>query len=361
LTVAGLRRDARLETYASTIKGTITGSDADTGGGLTNDGTMTIADSRIIDNSASGCAGLINGGTLTMSRTTVAGNGGASGPGGICNGGVITLTNSAITGNSGLEIGGIDNSGVITLTNSTIAGNEGAVIGPGGIYNSHVLTITNSTIAGNTSPFGRVGGILNTEGAVVTLQNTILARNTRGDGEGGEVAADCEGPVTSLGTNLEGEPSGCPMTLLPTDLTGDPGLAAFTADGTPGHGHFPLLASSPAVDAANEAACLPTDQLGRPRVGPCDIGAVEFQAEAVTIHRAAFADRLARLWVSATSSAPPDAALTVSVPGCLAGMPMRRLGARYVLLRHVEACGNLNGQTVTVISTFGGSASAPLR
>src|SRR5919108_621659 len=58
---------------------------------------------------------------------------------------------------------------------------------------------------------------------------------------------------------------------------GDPGLGAFTDDGTPGHGHFPLLPTSQAIDAGNDAVCPDTDQLGQPRVGPCDIGAIEFQ------------------------------------------------------------------------------------
>ncbi len=52
--------------------------------------------------------------------------------------------------------------------------------------------------------------------------------------------SDCFGPATSFGNNLIGDPSGCTMTLQPTDLTGDPGLGPFTDNGTPGNGHFPL-------------------------------------------------------------------------------------------------------------------------
>ncbi|HSX81290.1 MAG TPA: choice-of-anchor Q domain-containing protein [Candidatus Saccharimonadia bacterium] len=50
----------------------------------------------------------------------------------------------------------------------------------------------------------------------------------------------------------------------------------ITDDGTPGHGYFPLLPGSPAIDAGNDAACPSTDQLGQRRVGPCDIGAIRF-------------------------------------------------------------------------------------
>jgi hypothetical protein len=109
---------------------------------------------------------------------------------------------------------------------------------------------------------------------------TILARNTQDAG----IGPDCFGAVTSLGTNLIGDPTGCTITLRASDLTGDPGLGAFTDNGTPGNGHFPLRRGSPAIDAGNDAFCPPTDQLGRrrvniPRVGTsiCDIGAIEFR------------------------------------------------------------------------------------
>jgi hypothetical protein len=42
-------------------------------------------------------------------------------------------------------------------------------------------------------------------------------------------------------------------------------------------GHFPLLSTSQAIDAGNDALCPRKDQLGRRRVGPCDIGAIEFR------------------------------------------------------------------------------------
>jgi hypothetical protein len=69
---------------------------------------------------------------------------------------------------------------------------------------------------------------------------------------------------------------------LASDLTGDPDLDTFKDIEDPGKGHFPLLASSRAIDAGNNILCLidpllNTDQLGLPRVGNCDIGAVEFQ------------------------------------------------------------------------------------
>jgi hypothetical protein len=102
------------------------------------------------------------------------------------------------------------------------------------------------------------------------MMNTILARNGTGLG------SDCRGTVTSLGTNLIGDPTGCTITLQPSDLTGDPGLATFTDDGTPGNGHVPLLPTSQAIDAGNDALCPRVDQLGQRRIGRCAIGAIRF-------------------------------------------------------------------------------------
>ena len=121
---------------------------------------------------------------------------------------------------------------------------------------------------------GRVGGIENS--GTLLLQNTIIANN---ETSGGFLSPDCFGPVTSLGNNLIGAPTatGCTITLEPSDLTGDPGLGTFTDNGTPGNGHFPLLSSSQAIDAGNNAVCFRRDQLGRRRVGPCDIGAIAFR------------------------------------------------------------------------------------
>jgi hypothetical protein len=107
------------------------------------------------------------------------------------------------------------------------------------------------------------------------MQDTLLAGNNVGGSQG--KGADCFGLLDSLGNNLIGDPTGCTVALLPTDLTGDPGLDTFTDNGTPGNGHFPLLSTSQAIDAGNNAVCLRKDQLGKQRVGPCDIGAIAFR------------------------------------------------------------------------------------
>jgi len=77
-------------------------------------------------------------------------------------------------------------------------------------------------------------------------------------------------------------PTGCAITLQPTDLIGDPGLGLFTDNGTPGNGHYPLLPGSPAINAGDPAACPKKDQIGQIRAPLCDIGAIRFTHQLIT-------------------------------------------------------------------------------
>jgi hypothetical protein len=83
--------------------------------------------------------------------------------------------------------------------------------------------------------------------------------------------------------------------------------------------------------------------------------------DVVTIRPAIFVDELALLIVVATSSAVPDAELFVTVPECLLRVPMVQAKERYLLVRTVPECEDLDGHTALVTSSHGGSARAPLR
>src|SRR5262249_23905688 len=162
------------------------------------------------------------------------------------------------------------------LTNTTVVHNAATNLGlgrGGGLEVSGVVTLTNCTIAENvTDSIGIIafqrsqgGGLYAGASSTVQLQNTILARNRSLVAMEGP---DCLGPLTSLGTTLLGDPPGCTTTPQPTDRTAPPGLDTLKDNGRPGHGHFPLLPDSPAIDAGNDAVCPRRDQLGRRRVGP---------------------------------------------------------------------------------------------
>ncbi|WP_430014925.1 Calx-beta domain-containing protein [Microcystis protocystis FBCC-A270] len=173
---------------------TITGNTAHTGGGIYNaHGKLTLTNSTISGNTAGwGGGGIFSDGTLTITNSTISGNTANGGGGGIFNIGTLTITNSTISGNTANGGGGgIGNFlGTLTITNSTISGNT-ANGGGGGIGNallqSQTLTITNSTISGNTANGGG-GGIFNSDNAgntgTLTLTNNIITSNSAPYGGG---------------------------------------------------------------------------------------------------------------------------------------------------------------------------------
>jgi len=148
--------------------------------------------------------GIYNNGILTITNSTVSGNvaGGkiAAFGGGIYNGGTVMINKSTISSNSvgapffsfGSHGGGIYNLGTMTISNSTISGNAAYQLGVGGgIGNDGGLAINNSTISGNSAFHG--GGI---EGSA-TLQNSIVANSPKG--------GNCLGTMTSKGYNLSSD------------------------------------------------------------------------------------------------------------------------------------------------------------
>lgn len=242
----------------------ITGGDAigsEGGGILVNDGRLTVINSSIIGNSA------VQGGGISC----------------VYSGDSATVIDSAIfqnTASGGFGGGGIFCSNV-TVSNSTLADNvvSGTNTNGGGIVADRVLTIVNSTLAGNTASGTSAagGGFFSASPAGAWLINSIIADNIASTGP------DCFAivPFVSQGHNLINDATGCPVTAGSGDLFNQAAdLDAFFDDGSPGNGHFPLLSTSLARDAGDDAMCPPLDQLGAAREGICDIGAVEFGASA---------------------------------------------------------------------------------
>lgn len=229
------------------------------------------------ENSGSHGGGITNFGSLTLRESTVSDNVSLSGGGGIYNRRALEVFNSTINGNSSGgpdpnysgEGGGIlTATGTATVVNSTISGNTSDDDG-GGLYNDGVLKLTNVTVAFNTA-----GGILSVTRPENSLKikNTIVARNVTGGG----APSNCGGSgITSRGHNLEGG-TDCRFTARGDLRNENPRLGALDNNGGPTRTHA-LLARSPAINAASNAACPATDQRGisRPQGPRCDIGAFE--------------------------------------------------------------------------------------
>ncbi len=161
--------------------------------------SVTISDLTFRDSKTT-TSFIDNGGTLTLTNSTVSGNSSTQGDGGgIYNvAGTLTLTNSTVSGNSATQGGGIVNQGMLTLTNSTVSGNS-ATQG-GGIGNQGMLTLTNSTVSGNFAKDG--GGIFNTLGSTLTLSNSTASGNSATQGNGGGI--DNFGTLTLANSTASG-------------------------------------------------------------------------------------------------------------------------------------------------------------
>lgn len=270
---------------------TVSNGRVSSGGGIRNEGTLTLTDSTVSGNRAQFGGGIANVGTLKLTNSTVSGNSLGifdffSGPeiygAGIGNSGTLTLTNSTVSGNIAVSIGlgtggGIANLkntlfnriGKVTLTNSTVSGNSTNYEG-GGIYNLDECTVTliNSTVSGNSADY-QGGGIAN-EGTLI-LRNTIVANSA-----GGDVANF----ATILGShNLVEDGS-----IGGDTISGDPKLGPLANNGGRTKTHA-LLAGSIAINAGSNTLIpdgVTTDQRGpgfaRISGGKVDIGAFETQS-----------------------------------------------------------------------------------
>ncbi len=249
-----------------------------------NGSELVIDKDLIIEGSSSGLT--INGnnasrvlnitaGTVEISNVTIS-NGSVDGHGaGIFNGGTLTISQSTIRDNisSGRNHGGgiSNDGGTVIATNSTFSGNS-ATDG-GGIFSSGTLTLNNCTLSDNTASGS--GGALNNTG-MLHMQNTVLA-NSAGGG-------DCAngGTFVSNTSNLIEDNTCSPA------LSGDPMLGPLADNGGATWTHLPTVSNqavSPVIDAGDNSTCESRDQraITRPLDGDkngiaiCDIGSVEIR------------------------------------------------------------------------------------
>jgi CSLREA domain-containing protein len=212
---------------------------------------VTLTGLNIVNGAVAGAGGgLDNNGTLTISNCTISGNSANSG-GGLANAGTLTLYSSTISGNHAIGVAGglFNSSGIADVTNCTFSDNSVDDHG-GAIYNNATLTLLNCTITANTSI--TAGGLF-TSGGAAHVTNSIIAGNT---------SQNVSGSLATNDHNL---------------LSGDPKLGPLANNGGPTQTHA-LLYGSPAIDTGDTT--LATDQRGvaRPQGSADDIGAVEVQA-----------------------------------------------------------------------------------
>ena len=166
--------------------------------------TASVSGLTIKDGTAYAGGGISNGGTLTITDTTLSGNGKrASLGGGIYNYlGTLTVRHSTLLDNTAATGGGIfSTGGRLTVTDSTFSGNRAPGSGGGGISSGGTLTVADSTFSHNSAPNGAGGGIAVTTGTV-KVTDTAFSGNSASDGGGISTSTNNPGTVTVTDSTL---------------------------------------------------------------------------------------------------------------------------------------------------------------
>ncbi len=267
---------------------------------------LDISNSEIRDNTVKGRAQgggvyCYNRSSMTLYNTVISGNTASGSYGGGNGGGIHILNSSEATvdrctikeNHSSENGGGINCSGNLHITNSMIANNKAGGSG-GGMYIKKTATILHCTFLENTSASGTVS----VENSDVRIGNCIFVRAMKSEDAPGYAISELnESSDPQVFSNLfwdnaenfyldEGS-YGIPLVLTLNfmleeawdNISEDPGF--INAD----KGNFDLQSNSPCIDAGagvvTNVVMPVTDFLGRtrPQGNGYDIGAYEFQGE----------------------------------------------------------------------------------
>ena len=224
---------------------TLTHGKTETGGGIYNNGNLTLTDCTITGDTAKKGGGIyspLSNGSLHLYGCTISDN----------------------TADFGGGITNID--GAFSLSQCTVAYNSVTGAG-GGIFNyDGKLSLDGCTVVGNSADV-TAGGI-NNDGASMSLNNTIAAMNS-----GGDVSGPSSGSANMIGGNPK---------LGSLELNGGttPTMAPLSGSPVIGAGDPSLGSGFVAPDGAA------VDQRGAPRIegGKVDIGAVESGPITITVN-----------------------------------------------------------------------------
>jgi CSLREA domain-containing protein len=300
----GILNDGALTIQDSTVRNNVATEEADVcfgppggGAGIYNTGRLNVIDSTLTGNEVHGTSqsdvafpggALWNEGLAAITRTRITDNWAAAGSG-IRNYGELKVDDSEISHNGARFWGaGIENSGRATLAGTTISGNV-----DGGILNlSGTVTLTNVTMSGNYSL--RVAGAVHIFSGSVDIVSSTIADNRGSSAPNCDEApcplpvagiqgparlrntlvsnpgyGDCWEPVISLGHNLDHDGT-CGLGAGGDLPNTDPLLGPLTDNGGPTPTHA-LQPGSPAIDRIPLDQCaVRTDQRGvrRPQPNP---------------------------------------------------------------------------------------------
>lgn len=237
------------------------GNTASQGGAIVNEGTLTITESTINDNTCDG----LGGGIFSMSGT-------------------VWITASTISLNTAVIAGGgvTVYGGTFNILNSTISGNAAGLVFGGGILNLGTVNMLHGTVVLNAA--GISGGGIADLSEGTEMHNSLIAGNTA-DGSPDDISGDVSG-ASSFNLVGDAATSGGLTDSVSGNIVGVSAASVFNftlADnGGPTKTHA-LLFPGPAIDAGDPqlVETIPYDQRGpgfdRISGDSVDIGAFEFQ------------------------------------------------------------------------------------
>lgn len=252
------------------------GSSLVRGGGIDNQGALSLSRSRVVFNWAAGAGGGIFSahGDLTVVESTIAANQAEDWGGGIFTAGRFTMKASAVLRNTlthagrGPNIGGgiYAMRGSAVISDSTIADNQAPSGHGGGIFISHeVFSASHLTITGNVAGSG--SGLAAPQSRV-RIQGSVFQNN--GPNCWLVAGAGSHNLDTDGSCELHEQPiTGTDVWLAPLSENGGPTLTRATTETSPARAAIP----------AASALCDGADQRGVPRrlANPagCDAGAFQ--------------------------------------------------------------------------------------
>ncbi|MDD4851256.1 MAG: hypothetical protein PHO10_11255, partial [Gemmiger sp.] len=231
--------------------GTIDGNSTDRdGGGIYNKGSLAINGGEIMNNRAEGSSyggGIYNasGATLTTTNGSIHNNEATSGSGGgIANEGTATIGDTSITNNSaGNKGGGIYNSGVLTLNGATIKDNNANGVG-GGIWAGGTVTLHGS----NEITYNSYDNLYVPSGKYLTIGGAVS----------GTVYIDTQVDPVS-GTSVEFAKPGTGYTITDTDVRAfESSTDGFVVKKNSG-GNLEHAVAAPPISAADFTYTAPSD------------------------------------------------------------------------------------------------------
>lgn len=255
---------------ATMLSNRVISNTADTGGGVALvAGSATLSGNTIMSNKAHIGGGVGTSSRITMANNTILGNTALAG------GGMYVLYSSQADLHSNIfqanqalgdqpEDGGggiwIGLSGPVTLTNTIVNHNQATHRSPGILIQHSDARLLHATIAGNT---GGTGSGIELYGSAAALTNTIVVSHATGITVSASSVATLNGILWfGNGSDTEG-----PGSITVTDQhTGDP---AFAADS------YHITAGSAAIGKGVSAG-VTTDVDGDHRIVPPDLGADEY-------------------------------------------------------------------------------------